>query len=151
MHKDWKFLHVSMIVRDMDKAIEQCEAMGVGPFPPFLGGPKGMKVIGKSYRGKESDYDMDLRIAKGDLGGLGFELIQPLKGPSVYHEFLDEKGEGYHHLAYGVPDFDAEVEAMEKAGFHVIQTGAMPQSRWAYVDAEIVPGMILELCEMPKK
>jgi hypothetical protein len=110
-----------------------------------------MKFAGKTVRGKEVDYDMDLRLAKSQLGGIGFELIQPLKGETVYTEFLEKHGEGLHHLAYGVEDFDAEVEEMKKRGFKVVQTGAMASSRWAYFDTDKVGGMLIELCETPKK
>lgn len=150
MHKNWKFLHVSMVVKDMDKAIKLFESMGVGPFPPFLGGP-GMAFTGKTVRGKTSDYDMDLRFARGDMGGIGFELIQPLKGRSIYDEFLEKKGEGLHHIAYMVEDIDVEIADMEKRGFKVIQTGAMPNSRWAYFDTDKLGGMVIELCQAPRK
>jgi methylmalonyl-CoA/ethylmalonyl-CoA epimerase len=151
MNKNWKFLHSCVVVKDMDKAIKHYEALGVGPFPPFLGGPKGMPVTDKTVRGKPSDYDMDLRLAQGEMGGMGFELIQPLKGRSVYTEFLEKKGEGLHHLAYRVDDLDVETAEMEKRGFKVIQTGAMANGRWAYFDTDKVGGMIIELCGSPKK
>jgi len=150
MHKNWKFMHASLVVKDMEKAIKHFESLEVGPFPPFIGGP-GMAFSGKSVRGKPIEYDMDLRLAKSDLGGLGLELIQPLKGETVYAEFLAEHGEGLHHLAYGVEDFDAETADMKKRGFEVVQTGAIGSSRWAYFNTDKVGGMLIELCEMPKK
>ena len=110
-----------------------------------------MTFTGKTVRGKPSDYDMDLRFARGDMGGLGFELIQPLKGRSIYDEFLEEKGEGFHHLAYMVEDIDAEIADMEKRGFKVIQTGAMPNTKWAYLDTDKLGGMVIELCQAPRK
>jgi catechol 2,3-dioxygenase-like lactoylglutathione lyase family enzyme len=150
VHKNWKFLHAALVVKDMDKAIKYFEALGVGPFPPFLGGP-GMPVTGKTVRGKPSDYDMDLRLARGDMGGMGLELIQPLKGRSVYGEFLEKKGEGLHHLAFGVDDLDAEIADMEKRGFKVIQTGAFGTAKFAYFESEKPGGMLIELCQAPKK
>ncbi len=150
MHKNWKFMHASLVVKDMEKAIKHFASLEVGPFPPFIGGP-GMVFSGKSVRGKQVEYDMDLRLAKSDLGGLGLELIQPLKGETVYAEFLAKHGEGLHHLAYGVEDFDVEVSDMQKRGFEVVQTGAIGNSRWAYFNTDKVGGMLIELCEMPKK
>jgi methylmalonyl-CoA/ethylmalonyl-CoA epimerase len=150
MHKTWRFIHASIVVRDIEKAITHFESLEVGPFPPFLGGP-GMAFAGKTVKGSPVDYDMDLRLAKSQLGGIGFELIQPLKGETVYTEFLEKKGEGLHHLAYAVEDFDAEVAEMQRRGFKIVQTGAMPNSRWAYFDTDKVGGMLVELCEAPKK
>jgi methylmalonyl-CoA/ethylmalonyl-CoA epimerase len=149
MLKNWKFSHVSLVVKDMDKAIKYFEGLGLGPFPPFLGGP-GMPFTGKMIRGKPADYDMDLRLAKGDMGGMGFELVQPLKGKSVYKEFLDKKGEGVHHIAFFVDDVDAEIVDMQKLGFKVVQSGAMSNSKWAYFDTDKLGGMMIELCQRPK-
>ena len=150
MHKNWRFMHACVVVNDIEKAIQHFDKLEVGPFPAFLGGP-GMAFAGKTVHGKKVDYDMDLRLAKSQLGGIGFEVIQPLMGETVYTEFLKQHGEGLHHLAFGVEDFDAEVADMEKRGFKVVQTGAMPNSRWAYFDTDKVGGMLIELCETPKK
>jgi methylmalonyl-CoA/ethylmalonyl-CoA epimerase len=150
MHKNWKFMHASIVVKDIEKAIRHFETLDIGPFPPFLGGP-GMAFSGKTVKGKKVDYDMDLRLAKSDFGGIGLELIQPLKGESLYSEFLAKHGEGLHHLAYGVEDFDAEKADMEKRGFKVVQTGAIGDIRFAYFNTDTVGGMLIELCETPKK
>ena len=150
MNKNWKFSHVAMVVKDMDRAVKYFESLGVGPFPPFLGGP-GMSFTGKTVRGRPSDYDMDLRITHGQVEGIAFELIQPLKGESIYREFLEQKGEGIHHIAFMVDDIDAEIAEMEKKGFKVVQTGAMPNTRWVYLDTDRVGGMLIELCQAPKK
>ncbi len=149
MPKNWKFAHVALVVKDMDKAARYFEALDAGPFPPFLGGT-GMSFSGKTVRGEPSDYDMDLRIGRGDIGGMKIELIQPLKGRSIYDEFLEEKGEGLHHLAFMVDDVDAEIADMEKSGFKVIQTGAMPNTKWAYLEHEDSSGLLIELCQAPK-
>jgi len=145
MQKDWKFGHVCLVVKDMDKAIRHFETLGVGPFPPFIGGPEGMALTERTYRGNTSDYDMDLRLCRGGMGGLDIELIQPLKGKSIYNEFLDEKGEGVHHVCYNVEDIDKEIADMVKAGFKVIQTGGIKGVKWAYFDTDKVGGMITEL------
>lgn len=150
MPKNWKFVHAALVVKDMEKAIKYFEALGVGPFPTFLGG-EGMSFTGKTVRGKPVDYDMDLRLARSELGGLEVELIQPLKGESIYKEFLEEKGEGLHHLAFVVEDVDAEITDLEKKGFKVLQTGAMPNTKWAYLDTDEPGGMVIELCQAPKE
>ena len=147
MHKDWKFLHACVIVKDIDKAMAHFKSLSVGPFPPLVGGPEGTPATGKTVRGESSDYDMDLRLAEGGMGGVGFELIQPLKGESIYDEFLAEKGEGIHHLAFLVDDLDKEIAEMAKRGFKVLQTGARPQGKWAYFDTDTIGGCIVELVQ----
>jgi methylmalonyl-CoA/ethylmalonyl-CoA epimerase len=145
MHKDWKFGHVCLVVKDMNKAIKHFESLGVGPFPPLIGGKEGMPLTEQTYRGKTSEYDMDLRLCRGGMGGMDIELIQSLKGRSIYDEFLEEKGEGMHHVCYNVDNLEKEIADMKKAGFKVIQTGGIAAVKWAYFDTDKVGGMITEL------
>ena len=37
--------------------------------------------------------------AECHAGPVVFELLQPLEGPSIYKEWLEERGEGLHHVA----------------------------------------------------
>jgi methylmalonyl-CoA/ethylmalonyl-CoA epimerase len=39
-----------------------------------------------------------MRTAVTRVGGVDLELVEPLEGPSQYQEFLDQKGEGLHHI-----------------------------------------------------
>ena len=42
------------------------------------------------------------------LGDIQIELIQPIQGPGIYWEFLNNKGEGIHHIKEYVKDEDME-------------------------------------------
>jgi len=146
MQENWKFHHVSVMVRDMDKAIEYYKSLGIGPFPPTIG-PEGVPLSGQTVRGEPSDYIMDLRYAEGGVGGLKFEVVQPLEGESIYKEFLEKKGEGVHHIAFTVDDLDAETAKMAERGFKVIQTGQTPRGKFAYFDTDKVGGVVTELVQ----
>lgn len=146
MHENWKFHHVSVMVRDMDKAIEYYKSLGIGPFPPTIG-PEGVPLIEQSLRGQKSDFVMDLRYAESGFGGLKFEIVEPLEGESIYKEFLEKKGEGVHHLAFVVDDLDAEITKMAERGFKVIQTGQTARGKFAYFDTDKIGGVVTELVQ----
>ena len=146
MHRNWKFVHVAMVVKDMEKSIRYFETLGVGPFKPFIGGAEGIPVTG-TVRGRKVDYDMDLRMGEGGMGGAPIELIQPLKGRTIYDEFLEEKGEGVHHLCFIVEDLDKETAKMAKKGYKVLQTGATSGAKWAYFDTDRDGGVVTELAQ----
>ena len=146
MHENWKFHHASVMVKDMDKAIKFYEALGIGPFPPTIG-PEGVPLSGQTVRGEKSDYMMDLRYAEGGVGGLKFELVQPLEGESIYKEFLEKKGEGIHHIAFTVDDLDTEIAKMAERGFKVLQTGQTSRGKFAYFDTDKVGGVVIELVQ----
>ena len=69
----------------------------------------------------------------------------------TYREFLEQHGEGIHHLGHVVvPDLDAVVEKMAKAGFPAVETGepqgpaAQAGHKWAYIDTTSALGYITE-------
>lgn len=104
-----------------------------------------------TFRGKEQGYKMKLALAQ--LGPVMYELIEPVEGPTSYHELLDERGEGLHHLGYFVEDIDAEIKDMESTGFSLLQSGRGfgkdGTGAYAYFDTEIAAGCILEAIELP--
>lgn len=101
-------------------------------------------------RGERAEFSMRLGFAGSDPE---LELIEPVDGPSIYREWLDDQGEGLHHLAVVVTSLSAATRAMEAAGFEVVQagTGFAPDGRggFAYYDTTRALGYVLEAVELP--
>ncbi len=136
------FYQVGYVVRDLAAA----EAW----FQKILGVPKWTRMENMafggdcSYRGRPADYAAHLSI--GYLGESQVELIEPLRGESLYTEFLDSKGPGLHHLAFDVPDFDATVSALAETGLELLAAGTTgPGSRFAYFDCESAQASVIEI------
>ena len=77
------------------------------------------------------------------------ELIQPDDTPSVWRQFLNEKGEGLHHIAFRVKSADEAIKAMEGKGYPVMQRGLYGDAsgQFAYMDTQGDLKIILELLE----
>jgi len=101
------------------------------------------------HRGKPGTFDQKLGWHRH--GTITWEWIEPLRGPTVYQEFLDRHGEGFHHFALDVPDMDAATAAWGALGARVVQSGAWgakgePGSgRFAYVETDAPGGVTIEL------
>ena len=106
-----------------------------------------------TFRGKKQGYTMKLALAQ--LGPVMYELIEPVQGPSSYEEFLNEHGEGLHHLGYFVEDIDAEISNMESKGFPLLQSGrgmgTAGDGAYAYFETEHALGHIIEAIQMPEE
>lgn len=143
---NWKFQHLGVEVRDLDKAVEHFQSLGftLVSRPEVVAGSNLYKDF-KMY-GKTPDTEIKTRIRFVQKGPVEYELLQPLEGYSIHNEFLDEKGEGISHVCYVVDDLDNEVADLAKQGFPVILSGEVPNSaKFAYVDARKVGGLIYEL------
>ena len=104
-------LQVCVVVRDLQKAMERYwNVLGIGPWRIHTYHPP--RLTDTTLRGKSQPYPM--RLALAEVGLVQWELIQPLEGPSIYKEFLEEKGEGLHHVAFAVDDYDQAVGAFKK-------------------------------------
>ena len=147
MHQNWKFHHVSVVVRDMAKAMKFYEAMGIGPFPPLLGPQGKVSLVNKTLHGKLADWELDLRHAEGGVGDLTFELIQPLEGDTPVKDFLEKKGEGIQHIGFFVDDMEQETAKMAEKGFKITQSGETPTVKWAYFGTDAVGGVSIELMQ----
>ena len=101
------------------------------------------------HRGEPATFDQKLGWHRH--GTITWEWIEPLRGPTVYQEFLAKHGEGLHHFAFDVPDMDAAIAAWEKLGAKVIQSGGWggkgkPGSgRFAYAETDSPGGVTIEL------
>jgi len=107
------FHHTCFLVRDLEgTARSLAGSLGVGPWNFFTIRPTESRV-----RGEERPFSF--RVALATVGGGTFELVTPLTGPSVYDEFLDRHGNGFHHtcLAY------SSLEAVREAKAELLRQG----------------------------
>ena len=135
------------VVRDMDKAIAHwTKVMGVGPF--FVA--SGLQFETFQYNGVKSK-GIDMTAAHGFSGDVDIELIcQNCDSPSIYQDFLKEKGEGMHHVGVLTDNYDADLERHIKSRLKVMQGGqtAPMGVKFAYFDnIGAYPGTMVELIE----
>ena len=136
-------LQVGMVVRDIRKAMKQYwDVLGLGPWRIHTYAPQ-TGMTNMTIHGKPEPYGMKLAIAY--VGNTMWELIEPLEGPSIYKEFLSQKGEGLHHVLCTVGNYQQAMEALEKKGIGSMMTGTMAQGTFNYLNTEKELGMILEV------
>lgn len=145
-----KIDQVCVVVRDLRRAMDQYRSkLGLEPWRIYTFGAPRVKDM--TYRGQPANFSMHVAFAQ--FGAVQFELIQPLTGPTIYHEFLERNGEGIHHFGVWVPNLDRAIAEARAAGFEVIQSGRRYGVRgdggFAYLDTERALGAIYELIEVP--
>jgi methylmalonyl-CoA/ethylmalonyl-CoA epimerase len=142
---------VGIVVADLDTALAAYSGLcGSAPDDWRLDvfGPDSVDEL--TVRGARASFSMRLAF-HGQAPEV--ELIQPLAGPSIYAEWLAERGSGLHHLAVVVRSLDEATAAMERAGFPPVQAGRgfAPDGRggFAYYDTTAALGYLLEAVELP--
>jgi catechol 2,3-dioxygenase-like lactoylglutathione lyase family enzyme len=135
---------VGLVVRDIEKSAQAYSRVFGLPEPPVIITDK-HDIAKTMYKGEPSDAQA--KLAFFQMGQVSLELIEPVGGPSTWQEFLDEKGEGVHHIAFEIQGTDDVVAFLEGEGIPIVQQGVYPGGMYTYVDSSSALGVILELLE----
>jgi methylmalonyl-CoA/ethylmalonyl-CoA epimerase len=97
------------------------------------------------YKGNSTEARA--KLAFFDMGSLQLELIEPDQHPSTWREYLDEHGEGPHHIAFIIKGMKEKITLMERNQMPLMQKGEYTGGRYAYMDTFKDLKIILELLE----
>ena len=134
---------LGIVVKDLDLTVEFLTSLGLGPFTMHT-----VTHPAAILRGKKVSYQV--RVAKSQQGGVQIELIEHQKGETIQKEFLDEKGEGLHHICFRVGDLEATLARFSEKNIHVLQRDDfVGGGGMAYLNSEKVGGIVMEVVQRP--
>ncbi|MFZ0428581.1 MAG: methylmalonyl-CoA epimerase [Acidobacteriota bacterium] len=118
---------------------------------------RSIAVVSEFYRllGLRSDRteiqkEDRVKIAMMPVGRSLIELIEPTDERSPVAAFLEQRGEGIHHISLEVDDLDAILERLKKMNVQLIdrepREGAEGR-RIAFIHPHSTGGVLVELCE----
>ena len=85
-----------------------------------------------------------------EVGESHVELLRPLSPDTTLGRFLERRGPGLHHVAYGTDDIEAALESVRAAGLRLIDEEprlGIRRSRVAFVHPSSTGGVLTELVE----
>ena len=90
-------------------------------------------------------------IAFLPVGESKVELVQPTDDTTGVARFLANKGEGFHHVCFEVPDINAALMRLELDGIEVIDRAARKGAEGpvAFLHPRSCHGVLVELIEAP--
>jgi len=135
---------IAIVVRDIEQAARRYADLFGVPVPEARVTDTADKTHIR-YHGQPTPARA--KLAFFQMGQISLELIEPVGGPSTWQEFLDSHGEGVHHIAFRVKGMDAVLAALNAKGLPTAQRGDYTGGCYAYIDADKVLGVNLELLE----
>jgi len=125
--------HVGIAVRDLDSAIKSYTVL-TGSQNPVIENVETEKV----------------KVAMFSSGGGRIELLASTSEDSPIAKFINNRGEGLHHLCIYVDDIESKLRELKEAGVKIIdetfRTGAEGK-KVAFVHPEDLNGVLIELEE----
>ncbi len=125
--------HLGIAVKSLDEAIPYYE-----------------KVLGMTCYNIEEVADQKVRTAFFKVGDTKIELLEPTSPESTIAKFIENRGEGIHHIAYAVKGIEGALAEVEAAGVRLIdktpRAGAEGMTI-AFLHPKSTQGVLTELCE----
>jgi hypothetical protein len=137
------FFQQAFVVADLEAAMAAfTEHAGCARWTTF-------PAIGTPYRYRGRDIESSVSLGFSRSGRVQIELIQPIDGEGLTHEFLAEYGPGAHHLGFLVERVDDAVAAAEGDGIEAVMSGHLGTLQFVYLDTFADLGVYVEVVEDP--
>ena len=130
--------HVGIACRDLSERIGFYESVF------------GLTVVSREVIEEQGVKEAMLRVADGPAGTSYVQLLEPLGPDTPVGRFLARRGEGIHHIGYGVADITAALASIGATGVRLVDQrprhGSLGASI-AFLHPADVGGVLTELVE----
>ena len=125
--------HIGIAVKNLDETI------------PYYTETLGLTLLKVEEVSSES-----VRVAFVDAGNVKLELLEPMSEQSAIYSFIEKKGEGIHHIAFGVEGIEERMEELRTKGIRILsdkpKIGA-GGAQVAFLHPKSSFGVLYELCD----
>lgn len=132
--------HVGIACRDLDAKIA------------FYESAFGLTVASIEVNEGQGVREAMLHVADGPAGASYVQLLEPTGPDTPVGRFLDRRGEGVHHVGYGVANITAALESIGASGVRLIDErprhGSMGAAI-AFLHPADIGGVLTELVQAP--
>lgn len=100
--------------------------------------------------GFEEVPSQQVKVAFLSAGETKIELLEPMSDESAIAKFISKRGEGIHHVAFGVDDLETRLSELKENGVPLIdeipRKGAA-NANIAFLHPKAANNVLVELCE----
>lgn len=125
--------HIGIAVRDLNTVL-----------------PYYTETLGLPLLKIEEVASQKVRVAFIDAGNVKLELLEPMDDQNAIYKFLEKKGEGIHHIAFGVENIEERMQELRDKGVQLLSDQPKPGAGGAmvaFMHPKSSNGVLYELCE----
>lgn len=112
------------------------------------------ETLGLTLMGIEEVASEQVKVAFLDAGNTKIELLEPLSEQSAIHHFIEKKGQGIHHVAFGVESIETRLQELKENGvrlIHEVPKKGAGGAQVAFLHPKSSHGVLYEVCEKNKE
>lgn len=137
--------HIALVVNDIEAVIESYSKV-FGIEPVFVKDFTDLSGVKTYYKGELLQEEF-CKVAVFDFEMIKLKFIEPGEGQSIWSDFIEINGEGTHHIAFKVDDFNESLNECKSRGWEVIQSSYREDGSgiYAYLDSIHDLGCMIEI------
>ena len=141
-----KIMQICFVTDNLERSVEWFADL-TGKPPSHVARAAEPDVAKAIYRDRRAA--VSCRLVLFEFGNIDVEFLEPGPEPSVWREFIDEKGPGCHHIALKTRNLSKRSEYLGSKGHAMLPRGEFEKGggRYAYFDSKRELGVFLELLE----
>ncbi len=108
------------------------------------------KIFGIDDFHTETVEKQKVKVASFKVGNVLLELTSPISDDSPIAKFIEKKGEGIHHIAFGTNDIEADLSRLKLNGINLINESPVPGAHdmlIAFLHPKSTNGVLMEICK----
>jgi methylmalonyl-CoA/ethylmalonyl-CoA epimerase len=128
-----KIEHIGIAVKNLDEANELYA-----------------KLFGKPHYKTEAVESEGVKTSFFKIGNNKLELLEAMNEDSPIAKFIENRGEGIHHIAFDVEDINAEIKRLKQEGFVVLSDSpkkGADNKLVVFLHPKSTNGVLIELCQ----
>jgi methylmalonyl-CoA/ethylmalonyl-CoA epimerase len=110
----------------------------------------GLTLVSQEDNAEQGVREAMLQVADAPAGASYVQLLEPLGPDTPVGRFLDRRGEGIHHIGYGVTDIESALSAIGATGVRLLDSrprhGSMGAAI-AFLHPADIGGVLTELVQ----
>ena len=108
-------------------------------------------VLKLQFLGIENVPDQKIRLAMFKVGNIQIELFEPTSPDSTINKYIENKGEGLHHIAYQSDNIENDIENLIEKNIKMIdekpRKGAH-NTKIAFIHPKSSGKVLTEICQI---
>ena len=108
------------------------------------------KLLGKEHYKVEEVDSEKVSTSFFQIGETKIELLEATADTSAIHKFIQKRGKGIHHIAFGVNDIYEEMKRLQSEGFELLndepKEGA-DNKLVCFLHPKTTGGVLVEICQ----
>jgi methylmalonyl-CoA/ethylmalonyl-CoA epimerase len=142
-------VQICLVTRDHIRTMDHLLALGIGPWRIHTHHPGTTRET--LLRGEAHAFTCIMAYAHS--ANVMWEIVEPVAGSGIFSEFLEQRGEGVHHVGFLCRDrsFAAAIVEFDRRGYQVVQSGRVWNGRvgYAFIGTYDALGLYFEIWDHP--